>query len=112
MGVMRSSRSWRGVAVGAVIALTVPVSYLALAFLILVRVIPDVAIRGLLNEVGTLGWISLVVLGPAGIAIACWSAGARRLMTWIALLIIAIPGYIVVWAWSVFSLSGVLGNPF
>jgi hypothetical protein len=88
------------------------VSYGALAFMILVRVIPDVAIRGVLNEIGTLGWISLFVLGPTGIAISGWSAGVRSLMSWIALLIIAIPGYIAVWAWSVFSLSGVLGNPF
>jgi len=47
-----------------------------------------------------------------GIAIAAWSAGVRGVAGWIALMVVALPVFAVIWFVGVATLSGALGNPF
>jgi len=105
-------RSRRGVAAGASLALIVPLGSLLLAQLVEARVLPYDDVRALLNAIGTLSWLSLAVLGPAGIAIAAWSAGVRGIAAWIVLYVVAAPAYIMLWFWSAVTISGALGSPF
>ena len=105
-------RSRRGVAAGASLALIIPLGSLLLAQLVEARLLPYDEVRSLLNPIGTLSWLSLAVLGPAGIAIVAWSAGVRGIAAWVALYVVAAPAYVVLWFWSAVAISGALGNPF
>ena len=105
-------RSRRGVAAGASLALVVPFGSLLLAQLVEARALPYDDVRPLLNAIGTLSWLSLSVLGPAGIAVAGWSAGVRGIFAWVALYVVAAPAYVMLWFWSAVAISGALGSPF
>jgi hypothetical protein len=105
-------RSRRGVAAGAILALVVPLGSLLLAQLVETRMVPYDEVRALLDAIGTLSWLSLMVLGPLGIAVVGRSAGVRGIGGWAALYIIAAPAYVVLWFWSAVAISGALGNPF
>jgi hypothetical protein len=104
-------RSRRGVAVGAFVALVVPVSYAVLAQLLLAGIAPYEETHSLLGLIGLIGWISLLVLGPVGLAVAGWSAGIRSVLGWLAAIVVVMPLLVVVWFAGVASLSGALGNP-
>ena len=105
-------RSAIGVAVGAFIALVGPVSFWLLAKLLDGGIAPRDQIRPYLDVIGLLGWVSLGLFGPIGIVIVGRSAGVRRVESWIALLVIALPSFAVLWFVSIAMLSGALGNPF
>jgi hypothetical protein len=106
-----AGRSRSGVAVGAFIALIVPVSFAVLAQLVVAGIAPYEEMHSLLNLFGFIGWVSLLVLGPVGLAIAGWSVGIRGAMAWLAAIIVVLPLLVVVWFAGVASLSGALGNP-
>ena len=104
-------RSPRGIAAGTILALIVPLGSLLLAWLVEARAVPYDEVQSLLNPIGTLSWLSLAVLGPAGIAIVAWSAGVRGIWAWVALYAVATPLYLMLWFWSAVAISGALGSP-
>jgi hypothetical protein len=61
---------------------------------------------------GGLLWASLLILGPAGIVVAGWSAGLRGGGPWLALLVVSLPAYAFFWFVSAVRFSGKMGNPF
>lgn len=105
-------KSQRGAAIGAFIALVVPISYWVLAVLVQNGIAPYDQIHALLGTLGLLGLISLVLLGPVGIVITGRSLGVLGAPGLIALTICAVPVLAVVWFVCVATLSGALGNPF
>lgn len=105
-------KSRRGQVVGASMALFVPVSYWILSLLVVKGIAPYAPARSLLDVIGSLAWASLFLLGPVGILIAARSAGVRGASSWVALLVVALPAYVLLWFLGVASLSGALGNPF
>lgn len=105
-------RSQRGAAVGAFIALVVPISYRVLAVLVQNGIAPYDQTHALLGTLGLVGVISLVLLGPVGIVIAGRSLGVRGAPGLIALTMGAMPVLAVLWFVCVATLSGTLGNPF
>ena len=104
-------RSRRGVAAGAFIALVVPVSAAVLAQLLRAGIAPYEETHSLLGLISLIGWISLFVLGPVGLALAGWSAGIRSVLGWLAAIILVMPLLVIVWFVGIASLSGALGNP-
>ncbi len=105
-------RSRAGVAVGAVIALIVPVSALVLAQLIDLQIAPYGLVEDWFPTMGGLLWASLLILGPVGIVVAGWSAGLRGWGPWLALLVVSLPLYAYFWFVSAVRFSGTMGNPF
>lgn len=104
-----TSRSWRGVAGGALIALAVPAGFIILSLLLDVGVLaPD----GMHAPWITMVAFSEVLLGPIGLAVAGWSAGVRGAVAWVLLLISAIPLLAAVWVVSVLMFGGATGSPF
>ena len=105
----RTVRSWRGVALGGVIALVVPVFIFALSLLVNIG-----ALSADQADVPWVTWIlvSEVVVGPIGIVIAGWSAGVRGMPGWVLLLITAVPLLAGVWLASALVYGGVTGSPF
>lgn len=105
----RTVRSWRGVAIGALIALIVPV------FIIVLSLLVDIgALSGDQVDVPWVIWVlvSEVVIGPIGIVVAGWSAGVRSMPGWTLLLISAVPLLAGVWLIAVLMYGGATGNPF
>jgi quinol-cytochrome oxidoreductase complex cytochrome b subunit len=101
-----------GVAAGALIALVGPISFWLLATLLDDGIAPHDQIRPFLDLIGLIGWVSLALLGPLGIVVVGRSAGIRRVESWIAWLVIALPSFAALWFVSVAMMSGALGNPF
>jgi hypothetical protein len=103
-------RSWRGVAMGLLVALLVPILCLALAWLLGSGLVPYDQLRALVNP-----WFGLalaeVLLGPIGVGIALWSAGVRGAAL-VALIVVALPVLVVVWFLCLATLSGAMGEPF
>lgn len=104
-------KSWRWIAIGAVIALIVPVSFGIFALLLETGTVPFV--RGE-TTMETLTSIALteVILGPIGIAVGGRGAGLRHPAAWLALIVVAVPVLAVTWFLCVAKLSGALGSPF
>ena len=101
-----------GVAGGFTIALAVPVVERVIVLLLENGVIgPDEA-RPILSVFGPLVWISLLVLGPVGIAVVGRSLGIRNWFAWLSLFLATVPLFLIVWFLSAAMLSGALGNPF
>jgi hypothetical protein len=69
-------------------------------------------VRSPLDVIGLLARTSLLLLGPVGIVVAGRSVGVRGASNWLALLIVALPAYAVVWFVCVATVNGALGNPF
>jgi hypothetical protein len=105
-----TARSWRGVAMGLLVALLVPTLCLALAWLLGSGLVPYDQLRALVNP-----WFGLalaeVLLGPIGVGIALWSAGVRGAAL-VALIVVALPVLVVVWFLCLATLSGAMGEPF
>jgi hypothetical protein len=97
---------------GLVVALGVPVAAFALAFLVERRIVPYDLIHDLFPTFSAILWLALGVLGPVGIVIFGWAAGARGALEWISLAIVGIPTMVMAWFVGAASLGGVLGNPF
>lgn len=105
----RTVRSWRGVAIGALIALVVPLFIFVLILLVNVGALSADQV-----DVPWVTWIlvSEVVIGPIGIVIAGWSAGVRSMAGWILLLITAVPLLAGVWLAAALMYGGATGSPF
>ncbi len=104
--------SWRGLGVGAFIALVVPISYVVLARLVEVGIAPNDQVHTL---VPLLDWILFplgVLLGPIGIVVAGRSAGIRGAFGWLVLMIVAVPALAYLWFISALLYSGATGRPF
>jgi hypothetical protein len=101
-----------GIAAGAVIALAVPVAERVVVLLLENGVIGADETRPILSIFGPLVWISLLVLGPVGIAVIGWSLGIRRWFAWLSWLLASTPPFLIAWFLSAATLSGALGNPF
>jgi hypothetical protein len=99
-------------AAGAAIALVVPMTALVLAQLIDLRIAPYEVVQDWFPTMGGLLWASLLILGPAGIVVAGWSAGLRGGGPWLALLVVSLPAYAFFWFVSAVRFSGKMGNPF
>lgn len=106
-----TTRSTRRPWLGALLALIVPVGYLALGLFVDHGILPYGAVRPLLDPLGTIA-LSEVVLGPVGIVILGKAIGVREPLTWVALMVCLVPVLAVVWFLGVATLSGALGNPF
>jgi hypothetical protein len=106
-------KSRRGLGVGAFITLVVPVSYWVTALLVEDGIAPYDEVHALYDgPLGPLGWISLFLMGPIGIVIAARSAGVRGVLSWLALIIVAVSTFAFVWLVGVATLGGAVGNPF
>jgi len=101
-----------GVAAGAVIALAVPVAERVIVLLLENRVIGADETLPILSIFGPLVWLSLLVLGPVGIAVIGWSFGIRRWFAWLSWFLAAALPFLILWFLSAAMLSGALGNPF
>ena len=101
-----------GVAVGAVMALIVPVSALVLAQLVDLQIAPYGLVYEWFPTMGGLLWASLLIFGPVGIVVAGWSAGLRGWFHWLALLVVSLPLYASFWFMSAARFGGTMGNPF
>jgi hypothetical protein len=97
------------VAVGGLIALVVPASFIGLSSLVNIGVLGADQV-----DVPWLVWIlvSEVVIGPVGITVAGWSAGIRSWPVWVLLYISAVPLLAGVWLVSVLMYGGATGSPF
>ena len=99
-----------GILLGLAICLAFPLSSFFVAFLW------DRGVIGLDPNgafVQTLQWTAVleIFLGPAGIAVAGWSASVHGLW-WLVLGLIAVPVLAVVWFIGVAYLGGLAGEPF
>src|SRR5512140_1979159 len=105
----RTVRSWRGVAIGGLIALVVPAFIFVLSLLVNIGALSADQV-----DVPWVTWIlvSEVVIGPIGIVIAGWSAGVRGMPAWVLLLITAVPLLAGVWVASALMFGGATGSPF
>lgn len=100
-----------GTIVGIVIALAIPVSNGIVALLWgsgLLQLDPEGALVKGLEAPGLAG----ILLGPIGIVIAGWFAGARSFNAWFVLIILGIPLLALVWFYAIVSLGGLAGEPF
>ena len=105
----RTVRSWRGVAIGGVIAVIVPVFIFVLSLLVNIGALSAGQV-----DVPWVTWIlvSEVVIGPIGIVVAGWFAGVRSMPAWVLLLITAVPLLAGVWLASALMFGGATGSPF
>ena len=105
----RTVRSWRGVALGGLIALAIPAFVFVLTLLVNVGALSADQV-----DVPWVTWIlvSEVAIGPIGIVIAGWFAGVRGMPGWVLLLITAVPLLAGVWLAAVLVYGGATGNPF
>ena len=108
---MTTVKSWQGVAVGLVIALVVPISFLVIAKLVEIGLAPQDQVHATMGALTAIA-LSEVLLGPIGIVIAGRSAGARSVIAWLAVMIVSVPVVAFVWFVGVATLSGALGDPF
>jgi hypothetical protein len=106
-----SRRQIAGTVVGIVLALAVPVSNGVVAVLWssgVVQLDPDGAFIKGLEAPGLAG----ILVGPIGIVIAGWFAGARTFSTWFVLIVLGIPLLTILWFYAIASLGGLAGEPF
>lgn len=106
-------RSWRGILLGALIALALPLAYWALAKLIDSgsMTAPAGSFNDVLKSLGLNASLELV-LGSLGIWIVGRGAGFQSPWAWLALILIAVPVLAFVWFLSYATLGGAMGSPF
>ena len=106
-----SGKSWRGLAIGALIAIIVPASFGIFGLLLQAGVIQFERDENTMERLTTIA-LTEGFLGPIGIVVAGRSAGLRHPLTWLGLFIVAVPLLAVLWFPGVATLSGALGSPF
>ena len=106
-----SVKSWRGLAIGAMVAVIVPASFGIFGLLLQAGVIHYVRGEYTMERLTTIA-LTEGFLGPVGIVIAGRSAGFRHPVAWLALLVVTVPLLAVMWFLCVATLSGALGSPF
>ncbi|HEY5276079.1 MAG TPA: hypothetical protein VIK38_06020 [Coriobacteriia bacterium] len=107
----RTVKSWRGLGVGAFIALVVPISFLVLARLAEAGITPSDQMHTLVPLLDTI-LFSGVLLGPIGIVVAGRSVGIRGALGWLVLMIVTVPALAYLWFISALLYSGATGRPF
>jgi hypothetical protein len=105
-------KSWRGLGLGAFIALVVPASCLVLARLLELGIVSRDQVHPLVPLLDTILFPWGVVLGPIGVVVAGTSAGIRGGFGWLVLMIVAVPPLASLWLAGVFAYSGATGRPF
>jgi hypothetical protein len=104
--------SWRGLGIGAFIALVVPASYLVLARLLEVGIVSRDQVDPLVPLLDGILLPWGVLLGPIGVVVAGRSAGIRGAFGWIILIVLTVPALASLWLAGVFAYSGATGRPF
>ena len=107
-------KSWRGVMVGALTALALPILYSVIALLLSSRIVP-VTRTGFFFELVnslTLNAIAEFFLAVIGIAIVGSAARIQNALAMLALFTIALPVVAVLWFLSYATIGGALGSPF
>ncbi|MES2208775.1 MAG: hypothetical protein V4515_01140 [Chloroflexota bacterium] len=107
-------RSWRGVVIGACIALVLPISYRVLAALVeagLVQFERTDAVFGVIWNV-ELSAIVAILLGLLGLRIVGRATGIRNSIAWFALVIVGLPVLLVAWFIGFATFGGAMGSPF
>jgi hypothetical protein len=119
MGTHRYSREiqlrkpgWRGLGIGAFIALVVPTSYLVLARLVEVGIAPSDQVHTLVHSLDKILFPWGVLLGPIGVVVAGRSAGIRGALGWLVLMIVVVPALAFLWFSSVLAFGAAIGEPF
>jgi hypothetical protein len=104
-------RRWLGALPGLVIALGLPLAIGLVAFLWDRQVINPEPNGPFIQTLQALAPLELL-LGPVGILVFGLSAGLRNLISWLALILIAVPLLAFAWFVAVASLGGLAGEPF
>jgi hypothetical protein len=108
------ARSWRGVIVGILIALALPILYAAIALLLssgIVRFERTGVFFELLNSL-TFNALAAFVLALLGIVMMFSAARIRSGLVILVLFAIALPVVAFVWFLSYATLGGAMGSPF
>ncbi|MDP9483759.1 MAG: hypothetical protein M3P84_11130 [Chloroflexota bacterium] len=109
-----TTRSWPGVAIGALIALILPITYWLLARLVengAVQ-IPETGMPRNLIQSLDLNVIAQLTLTIVGIWIVGRSAGLQSTLAWLSLFLVGLPVLAFVWFVTYATLGGTLGSPF
>ena len=103
---------WRGLGIGAFIALVVPISNLVLARLVEAGIVPSDQVQTLVHPLDSILFPWGVLLGPIGVVVAGKSAGVRGGCGWLVLIILTVPALASLWLYGALELSAATGNPF
>jgi hypothetical protein len=103
---------WRGLGIGAFIALVVPISYLVLARLVEAGIVSSDQVQTLVHPLDSILFPWGVLLGPIGVVVAGRSAGIRGAFGWFVLMVVAVPVLTSLWLGSVMAFGSATGNPF
>jgi hypothetical protein len=103
---------WRGLGIGAFIALVVPTVYVVLARLLEVGIVSRDQVHPLVPLLDVILFPWGVLLGPIGVVVAGRSAGIRGVFGWFVLMFVAVPALASLWLFSVLVYSGATGRPF
>jgi hypothetical protein len=107
------ARSWRGAVVGALIALAMPITHLALAKFIENGILapPTGALNDVLKDLGLNAAVGFVLV-LFGIRTIGRGARLQSPWAWLALIVIALPVLAFVWFMGYAILGGATGSPF
>jgi energy-converting hydrogenase Eha subunit C len=106
-----ATRSWRGIWLGAIVALAIPVAYVGAAFLLQAGVPVIVREDSTMNTLTTIALME-ILLGPIGLIIVGVSIPIRHPLAWVAWLAVGVVVLAVAWFYGAVMLSGALGSPF
>jgi hypothetical protein len=99
------------IVLGGLLALGVPVAAAMVAALWTAGWIEPDDNGALVLTLQSLGWPSLAA-SPVGLVLAAWATGARKPLTWLAILLYGVPLLAIVWFVSIAWLGGLAGEPF
>ena len=102
---------WRGVLLGAVVALGLPLIFWVTALLVTADIAPYEPVHALFDAFSFLALLE-IALGPLGIVMIGAGARVHGVGAWIAVMAGGLPVVFFAWIASVLMLSGALGNPF
>jgi hypothetical protein len=106
-------RGWAavGLIAGVVIALTIPLVELGLAFAWDRRLIDPDPNGPMMQAVESIAPVGLL-LGPIGIVVAARSGGVTGALRWAAVLLWTLPAFAILWFGAAAWLGGLAGEPF
>ncbi len=110
-GAARTVRSAPAILLGAAVALGIPATSIAVSALWswgAIQPDPNGALVQLLQALG----LPALMLGPLGLVIGLWAAGARSIAVCTIALVYGLPVLAVIWFVSVAWLGGLAGEPF
>jgi hypothetical protein len=109
-----TGRSWRGIGLGALVALALPLAYLLLAFLVQSGAVDPDRMGGFKEGVTSLTFnvFAEIILLAIGLATAGRAARLSSPWAWLLLYVVSIPLVGFVWFVCYATLGGALGSPF